>query len=147
MAPITHSVEIARSPEDVFAYVDELARHGEWQEQIRSVELETDGPTRVGTRATEVRKLGNREQTMTYEITEHDPPRTFAFKGLDGPLRPLGRGTVEPVGDGSRSRLTLEFDFESRGLMGKLMRPMALNMAGKQIPKDQQRLKERLETG
>jgi hypothetical protein len=84
---------------------------------------------------------------MTYEITEHDPPRTFAFKGVDGPLRPLGRGTVESVGDGSRSRLTLEFDFESRGLMGKLMRPMALNMAGKQIPKDQQRLKERLETG
>ena len=31
MAPITESVEISRSPEDVFAYLDDLARHGEWQ--------------------------------------------------------------------------------------------------------------------
>src|SRR5207302_1599523 len=34
MAAITESVEIARRPEDVFAYLDQLGRHGEWQEQI-----------------------------------------------------------------------------------------------------------------
>lgn len=32
MAPITASIEIARRPDDVFAYLDDLARHGEWQE-------------------------------------------------------------------------------------------------------------------
>jgi hypothetical protein len=55
MAAITHTIEIARRPEDVFAYLDDLARHGEWQDQIVSVRVETDGPTRVGTRATERR--------------------------------------------------------------------------------------------
>src|SRR5712692_820750 len=70
MAAITESVEIARRPEDVFAYLDDLARHGEWQEQIVSVTSVTDGPTRVGSRATEVRRAGGREFTGTYEITE-----------------------------------------------------------------------------
>src|SRR6516165_527335 len=44
MAAIEHSVEIARSPEDVFAYIDDLERHGEWQPDIVSSTRETDGP-------------------------------------------------------------------------------------------------------
>jgi hypothetical protein len=30
MASIRQSVEIVRRPEDVFAYLDDLSRHGEW---------------------------------------------------------------------------------------------------------------------
>ena len=44
MAAIVESMEIARSPEDVFAYVDDLSRHGEWQEAIVSTQVETEGP-------------------------------------------------------------------------------------------------------
>ena len=101
MAPITESVEIARSPEDVFAYLDDLARHGEWQSTIISARVDTEGPTRVGTRATETRRMGKREQAVTYEVTQHDPPRSFAFRGVDGPIRVVGKGSVEPVGDGT----------------------------------------------
>jgi hypothetical protein len=147
MAAITESIEISRRPEEVFAYLDDLARHGEWQPQILRVErVEPAGPTHVGTRATEVRKIAGREQSMTYEITEHDPPRRFAFRGVDGPVRPVGRGTIEPLDDGARTRLTIEFDFEGHGA-GKLMRPLAVRGARSEIPKNQQRLKELLESG
>jgi len=146
MAAIRESIEIERRPEDVFAYLDALARHGEWQQSIVSVQVSGDTPTKVGTRATETRRVGGRQQTVTYEITEHDPPRSFAFRGIDGPIRPVGRGTVEPVGDGSRSRLTLELDFEGHGI-GKLLRPMVVRQARKQVPQDHQRLKQRLESG
>ena len=143
---ITESVEISRSPEDVFAYLDDLSRHGEWQESIVSVRVDTEGPTRVGSRATETRRIGNRDQTVSYEMTEHDPPRTFAFRGIDGPIRPVGKGTIEPVGDGSSSRLTLEFDLTGHGF-GKLVLPMARKQAAKEIPKSQQKLKQLLESG
>ncbi len=33
MAPIVHSVDISRKPEDVFAYLTDLGRFTEWQEQ------------------------------------------------------------------------------------------------------------------
>src|SRR4051794_17631781 len=145
MAAFTGSVEIERPVEEVFAYLDDLARHGEWQEQIVSVRVETPGPTRVGTRAAEVRRVGGRQQRMIYEITEHSPPRVFAFRGLGGPLRPVGRGTVEAAGEGS-SVVTVDFDFEVRGLVGRLLLPLARRQARKQIRKDQLRLKARLET-
>jgi uncharacterized membrane protein len=146
MASIRESVEIARRPEDVFAYIDDLARHGEWQEGIVSAHVDTDGPTRVGSRSTEVRRMGKREMTMTYEVTEHDPPRTFAFRGIDGAVRVVGKGSVEPVGDGSSSRVTIELDFVGHGF-GKLLAPLARSQASKQVPKDQQLLKQRLESG
>ena len=146
MAPIRESVEISRPAEEVFAYLDDLARHGEWQEQIVSVTVDPAGPTKVGTKATERRRMGRREQAVTYEVTEHTPPRSFAFRGINGPIRPVGRGTVEPVGEGSRTRVTIELDFAGHGL-GKLLLPLVRSQARKQVPKDHQRLKEQLESG
>ena len=146
MAPIIHSTEIARRPEEVFAYLDDLGRHGEWQEQLVSARVDTDGPTRVGTRVVERRRMGGREQEVVYEITEHEAPRGFAFRGTGGPIRVVGKGTVEPVGDGSRSRVTINLDFTGHGV-GKLLVPMARSQARKQVPKDHERLKERLESG
>ena len=124
MTAIKESIEISRRPEDVFAYIDDLARHGEWQESIVSSHVDTDGPTRLGSRATEVRRMGSREQEITNEVTEHDPPRTFAFRGIDGP--------VEPIGDGSSSRVPIELDFAGHGF-GKLLAPLARSQARKQI--------------
>ena len=147
MAPIVASVEIARSPEDVFAYVGDLSRHGEWQSSVVDVRLETEGPTRLGSRATETRRVP-RGPTMksTYEMTEWDPPRAAAFRVSNGSIRPFGRFTVEPVGDGSRSKVTLELDFTGHGL-GKLMLGLVRRQASKEVPLDQARLKERLERG
>jgi uncharacterized membrane protein len=146
MAPITHSIEIARPPEAVFAYVDQLDRHGEWQNDIISSKLETAGPVGVGSRATNTRKVPIGTQDVTYEITEHDPPRRAAFRGVNGPVRPVGSVTIEPAGEG-RSRLTLELDLQGHGLLGMLVAPLARSQARKQVPQDQQRLKERLEAG
>jgi uncharacterized membrane protein len=146
MASIIESVEIARSPEDVFAYIDQLDKHGEWQEQIIRTRVDTEGPTRVGTRATDTRRVPGGPRDISYEITEHDPPRRASFRGTSGPVRVAGSVSVEPVGDGSRSRLTLQLDFEGRGL-GIVFAPLIRSQARKQVPKDHVRLKERLESG
>jgi uncharacterized membrane protein len=144
MAPITSSIEIARPPEAVFAYLDEVERHGEWQSQIVSSKLETEGAIRVGTRVTDKRKVPGRIQDVTYEITEHAPPRRTSFRGVNGPVRPVGSVTVEPAGDGS-SKVTVELDLQGHGVLGMLVAPLARSQARKQLPQDQQRLKERLE--
>ena len=86
-----------------------------------------------------------RGREITYEITEHDPPRRASFRGVDGPVRPVGTVNVIPL-DASRSRVMLELDFEGRGI-GKLLLPLVRRDAAKHVPADQQRLKERLEAG
>jgi carbon monoxide dehydrogenase subunit G len=146
MSAIVQSIEINRSPEDVFAYIDDLERHGEWQSQIISVTRETEGPTRVGTRATDLRRVPGGKQAVTYEITEHDPPRKASFRGVNGPVRPVGTVTVEPAGEG-RSKVTLELDLQSHGLLGLIVGPLARSQSRKLVPEDQKRLKERLESG
>jgi uncharacterized membrane protein len=143
MAPISASIQIARPAEDVFALIDDLSRHTEWQEQLRGSQVLTEGPTRVGTQVRQKRRVPGGVREMTSEITAHDPPRTFSFRGIDGPVRAIGTVTVASADGGSR--LTLELDFEGRGL-GRLMVPVARSQARKQVPRDQQRLKELLET-
>jgi uncharacterized membrane protein len=146
MAPIVESVEISKPPQEVFAYLDALERHGEWQGQIVEVVSASEGPTRVGSRATDKRRVPGGMREVTYEIIEHDPPRRTRFRGVDGPIRPVGTVTVDPLDDGSRSRVTLELDFEGHGI-GKLLVPVVRANARKQVPQDQARLKERLEAG
>jgi uncharacterized membrane protein len=143
---ITSSIEIDRPQADVFAYLDALDRHGEWQSGLLSARIEGDGPVGVGTRVVERRKTPAGAQEGTYEITAHDPPRVSSFKGIDGPVRPLGKVTVEPVGDGSSSRVTVELDLEGHGI-GKLFAPLARMQARRQVPQNQQKLKEILESG
>jgi uncharacterized membrane protein len=144
MAPIVDSIEINRTPEDVFAYFEDLAKHGEWQQQIVSVHLDTDGPTRVGSRATDKRRLPGGTRDVSYEITEHDAPHKSSFRGVNGPIRPRGTVTVEPLDGGTRSKLTLDFELEGKGV-GVLLAPLARANARKEIPKSHRRLKELLE--
>jgi uncharacterized membrane protein len=142
---IKHSVEINRPAAEVFAYLDQLERHREWQSSIVSTRVETDGPTRVGTRVAERRRVPGGARDVPYEITEHEPPRKSSFHGTAGPVRPVGTITVEPLGEES-SRMTLEFDLEGHGI-GKLFAVLARRQAAKEIPDSQERFKQLVESG
>ncbi|MDQ6778022.1 MAG: SRPBCC family protein [Actinomycetota bacterium] len=143
---IAHNIEIDRRPEDVFEYLDQVERHGEWQRQIVTTKVQTDGPVGVGTRVREIRRIGGRELDASYEITEHDPPRKTSFRGVVGPVRPVGTVTVEPIGDGSKARVSIQFDLVGHGI-GKLFAPLARMQARKSIVENQEHLKAKLEGG
>ena len=63
----------------------------------------------------------------------------------DGLIRPAGTYTVDPIGD-SRSRLNSELDLEGHGI-GKLFAILARRQAAKQLPSDQEKFRELLESG
>ncbi len=141
------SIEIARPPGEVFAYVADPSRLPEWQESVVSARVEGGGPPAEGSKATTIRRIGPREQTMTMEMTSISPPTNWAIRGIDGPVRAIVNGTVESVDDGPRSRVTIELDFEGHGL-GKLLVPLVVRrQAQKELPNNLQILKERLESG
>ena len=143
MAPIATSVEIARSPEDVFAYITDVERHPEWQEGLVSVTKESEGPPQVGSRIVHRRKLGFATVATTSEITAFDPPRALGFRGLDGPIRAEGTQRVEPAGEGSR--VSFEMEMHGHGL-GSLMLPLARRQATRQVAESHQKLKRILES-
>ena len=142
---IKESIEINRPAAEVFAYLDQLDRHSEWQDSLESVKVETEGPTRVGTRVVERRKVPGGARDIPYEITAYEPPRMASFRGTAGPVRPVGTMTVEPVGESS-SRVSLELELEGHGV-GKLFAIMARREAAKEVPRSHEKLKELLESG
>ncbi len=145
MAPIVHSVEIDRRPEEVFAYVTDPSHFAEWQAAVVSAHAEGSGPLQQGSRMVMTRRMGKREQTMTSEYTEYDSPRSYAFRVLDGPVRALGKGSFEPLGEGDRTRFTFEIDFEGHGI-GKLLVPLVVRrQAQKELAQSHQDLKRTLE--
>ena len=140
---VKHSVEISRPVEEVFAYLDQLERHSEWQRSLVSARVETRGPTRVGTRVVERRKVPGGARDIPYEITEHQAPHKASFRGTAGPVRPVGTVTVDRVGRSS-SRITLELDLEGHGI-GKLFAILARRQAAKEVPQDHEKVKELIE--
>jgi uncharacterized protein YndB with AHSA1/START domain len=146
MAPIVESIEISRRPEDVFSYVTDPSRLPEWQESVVSVRREGDAPPAVGSRVVVTRRVGRREMPMTVELTELSPPTSWTVRGIDGPVRGIVNGTVEPLAGGDRSRVTIALDFEGRGI-GKLLVPFIVRrQASAEVPRNLGKLKERLET-
>lgn len=145
MTAITGTIEIARPPQEVFDYVTDLARQGEWQEGVVSVEVETEGPTRVGTKATVTRHVPGGTRSFPFEMTEHDPPRRSSFQVTDGPVRPHGSTTLTALDSGTRTRVDFEMEFVGHGL-GVLVLPLVRRDAQREVPKDLGALKERLES-
>jgi uncharacterized protein YndB with AHSA1/START domain len=145
MAPFTSGMEIARPPREVFDYVTDPSHMPEWQKGCLKGQL--DGPeTHVGSRCTTTRNIGGRERDVTTEITEFDPPRRWADRGLDGPIRAIVKVTVEPLADGSSSRLTIDLDFTGHGI-GKLLVPLFVRrQAASAMPENMQRLRQQLES-
>src|ERR1700683_3238751 len=144
MAPIISIAEVARPAEEAFAYVIDPGTMPEWQQGGERGELDTPTTT-VGSHCTTVRKIGGREREVVTEITEYEPPRRWADRGIEGPIRASVSVAVEPLSNNSRSRITIELDFTGHGI-GKLLVPLFVRrQAAKEMPGNMKRLKERLE--
>ena len=142
MHPITCTVDIDRPPNEVFPFVTDPSYFGEWQNGVVSGHVA--GEPAVGTTCTMTRNIGGAERKTSSLITEYVPPQRWAIHGIDGPIRADVVVLVEPLDAGTRSRVTIELDFSGHGL-GKLMAPLVVSRARKEVPLSCQNLKGLLE--
>jgi uncharacterized protein YndB with AHSA1/START domain len=147
MSPIVSHIEIARPPDEVFAYITDPSRFHEWQHDVVRVDIQGDGVPGMGSRFITTRRLGGAERAMTQEITELTAPRRWVARGVDGAVRPSADVTVEPLEGGTRSRVTIALEFEGHGFGKLLPLDVIRRMAAKGGAKSYQNLKERLEQG
>ena len=104
MIHVSHSIDIRRSPEDVFAYVTDPANLHTWQD-AEEIEQLTPGPVRPGTRFREVHKALGRRRTEITEVVLFDHGRRFGIRVVDGP--PVdGRWDFEAIDGGTRVTMT-----------------------------------------
>jgi hypothetical protein len=78
------------------------------------------------------------------QITRNDPRRGWAARGIDGAIRPHATIAIEPVNEGTRSRVTSTLDFEGRGI-GVALVPLVRRSAQTAAPISYRNLKQLLE--
>jgi carbon monoxide dehydrogenase subunit G len=127
------TIEIARPPEDVFAYLTDVSNLPAWQSGVKTA-TERDG------RIEESRSLLGREFDTSLEIVKSEAPRVFALRALDGPLPFTVRHELEQTDVGTRLTVTAEGDVPgfAAGLLAR--------GAERQFRKDFERLKQILES-
>jgi carbon monoxide dehydrogenase subunit G len=126
------TIEIARTPEDVFAYLTDASNVPAWQAGVKSAALH-------GGRIEESRSLFGKELHTTLEIVEQEEPRVFTLRALDSPVPFTVRHELEPAKGGTR--LTVTADGEVPGFAAGLLE----RRAKKQFRRDFERLKQILE--
>jgi len=138
MTALVSIIEIARSPEDVFALATDPTRFSEWQRDVVGARMLADGQFET------TRRFAGMRRTLIQRITDDNPPHYWAAEGVDGPIRPRATITVEPLDGGSRTRATFSLDFEARGA-GVAILPLVRRQAAAGAPVSYHNLKRLLE--
>ena len=141
---INGTVEIARSPHEVFEYIADPGRIPEWQPDVRTAGFDTPAAVGVGTRGREVRHVMGSDRSIRWEVTEYSPDRRYAVRGLGGPVRAHVTMDVGPNTDGSGTQLSYGIAFEGHGV-GRLIAPLARKGARKDLSVTLDSLKRQLE--
>jgi uncharacterized protein YndB with AHSA1/START domain len=138
-------VDIARPPEQVFAFLSDLRRLPEWQPLVVEAEQLGEGPLRQGSRVREARNMRGKRLEQIVEIATFEPPRRFAVKVVEGPLPLHGDLTLSPTSDGS-TRLHMHAHGHARGAM-RMAEPVLKLGIKREFRKQYRRLKELVEAG
>ena len=114
MPSAQRSVRIARPVHDVFEFFADPANESSWRGRHLK-EFTAQGPIAVGTRIRQV-IAGPMGRTIDadIEITGLEPDARYSFKGVAGPLRPVGEYTFGPVEEGTV--VTFKLDAPLSGL-------------------------------
>ena len=134
------TIVIARSVDDVFAYLTDVEKLPEWQGSV--VSSRADGPLGKGSRIVEQRSLLGHEAETELEVTAYEPVRRFALRTLRGPVDLTIDHALEQAGEETRLHVT------ATGKPGGLLRFAGRVVEAKarhELQRDFERLKANLE--
>jgi uncharacterized protein YndB with AHSA1/START domain len=143
MSPVTATVEIDRPADRVFAYATDPVTFHEWQKGVVSGHLDAAETPSMGSRCTTTRRIGFAARPITSEITELDPPRRWAIRSIDGPIRATVTVSVDVL-EAGRSRLTIAIDFKGYGVGRALVPLFVIPEARREMPGNLAQLQHRL---
>jgi hypothetical protein len=119
MARVARSIDIAASPDAVWAVLADVEHWGRWASQFERLERLEAGPLAMGSA---VRcKTTDRQATSDWTVTEYVDGRSFTWTSALAPgLRVTGGHVVAAKGDGAK----VEFWLEATSVLGALLAPL-----------------------
>jgi len=142
MTKIERSIVIDRPVEEVWEFVHDTANNVLWQTTLAESEKLTEGPMDVGTRVREVRHFLGLRIESTWEMTEYEPTRRSAIRGISGPIPLSGSYRLEEADAGTK--LTVSGELDAHGFF-KLAEPIFARITGRELEANLGHLKDLLE--
>lgn len=144
-ATVRAAVAVDRAPEQVFAYLADVSRHGQWSpKRLRIADLPADGELVVGTTFTSYGHLpGRPEHRNDVRVTELDPPRRLVLESTDASGTYRSTFVVTPRGSGSTVLRELELP-RPDGLLGLTLPLFLRRVLGRDLAKGLGNLATRL---
>ena len=140
---VEETIEINRSPQEVFNYVSDVRNYPEWMAHALEVLTDTPGAPQQGDKfIVAIKSVGRRFETP-YERTSYETDRRYTDRAVGGPV-PNQRWHTAFRDVPGGTRLTRAVDAEPDGLL-KLLEPLQKRAAERQLRKDLQTLKDVLE--
>ena len=142
---VERSIEIAASPEAIFAVVMDPARLGEWVTIHDELKSAPDGPLRKGSKLEQSLKVAGQRFDVSWTVAEAKRPSRIVWEGR-GPARTTARAVYElaPVASGTRFDYLNEYELPG-GALGSLAGRAISRRAGKESEESLLRLKALME--
>lgn len=134
------TVDIHASPERVWAVMRDGERWPEWTPTVTSVERLDDGPLALGSK---VRIRQPKLLPAVWEITSLEEGKGFTWVTRSPGVVVTARHGVEPIADGTRATLSIDFE----GVLGPLIARLTRNLNHRYLDLEAAGLKTRSEGG
>jgi uncharacterized protein YndB with AHSA1/START domain len=142
MGKISVDTTVNASPEAVFAYVADVAKHSQWGQHQNEATRRGNGAVGVGTVYDTINhQFGEQKETVT--ITDYAPGSLFGFdaSGVLG----VAHHSFELAPAGSGTKLTKTMQITKPKLLARLSAPMIAMQQPKALREDLRRIKAHLE--
>lgn len=138
-----HSVDVLRSPEQVFTVINDFARTPSWLERCTGLEKLSPGPNAVGTKLRYAYREGSHTGVMEGEITARVPDERLTCHYRDKLLAVTVDFRMTPTATGTR--LTHAIEIVPQTLIARLMSPLIKRHLPAQTTATMERLKSLIE--
>jgi len=132
MPPIRyeHAIDVKRTPDRVFAVLDDFAQTPKWVTRCTKLEKVSPGPNAVGDKLKYDYKEGGRSGTMDGEITARTPGEHLSFRYGDKMMDVIVDFKLAKTAEGTH--LVHAFEITPKTFMAKLFAPMIRRSLPKQ---------------
>lgn len=136
------AVEIARPPEDVYAYLLDVTNDPVWQQGLAEARFTSAGPVDVGTTGVHVARPFGLTVEVGWQLTDVVEGRRLAWTFVSGPFTGHEGYELEPTPTGTR--LSHRADLAPSGLL-RVLRPLIAGAFVSQSEQNMEALKALLE--
>jgi hypothetical protein len=146
--PVVVSIEVPRSPEEVFDFLDVMANHECFNDHLMK-DWQLSGPERgVGSRVRVTTRALGMTDTVDIEVTDAERPRRIVERNTANSAGRVGEGTylLDALPDGG-TRISFEYRWIVTPMIDRLSAPLARSFIRRNNETAMRRLAEQLLDG